>query len=162
MKCWICKRQARGFGHSDRRHPIGSAARYPIDWAFCSRRCQDAFHRLYSNWVRVESGLMDVAEVEMIDPSDVELAAMRECLKSFGRAADAIGFDKPLGSYSEAEALRVIDAIVTGYTDAMLEHHTQARFPPVLGASPAPDPMAKPYDDLKDDPLWDEPKGAKR
>jgi hypothetical protein len=44
---------------------------------------------------------------------------MRQCLKAFGEAAGEIGFDKPLGDYSEAEALQVIDAIVTCYTDAM-------------------------------------------
>ena len=43
MKCWVCKRQARGYGHSDLRHPVGDARRYPIDWVFCSRRCQEAF-----------------------------------------------------------------------------------------------------------------------
>ena len=53
----------------------------------------------------------------MIDPSDVELAAMRHCLKAFGEAAGEIGFTKPLGDYSEAEALRVIDAIVTCWSD---------------------------------------------
>ena len=59
--------------------------------------------------VAVENGELKVA---MIDPSDVELAAMRKCLKAFGAAAESIGFEKPLGAYSEAEALRVIDAIV--------------------------------------------------
>jgi hypothetical protein len=49
MKCWVCKRQARGFGHTDNRHQ-GDPRRYPIDWVFCSRRCQDAFHALYGNW----------------------------------------------------------------------------------------------------------------
>ena len=33
----------------------------------------------------------------MIDPSDVELAAMKTCLKAFGEAAGEIGFTKPLG-----------------------------------------------------------------
>ena len=50
-------------------------------------------------------------EVAMIDPSDVELAAMKKCLRPFGEAAGGIGFDKPLGAYSEAEALRVIDRL---------------------------------------------------
>ena len=50
MKCWVCTRQARGYGHTDNRHGIGHPARYPIDWVFCSRRCQDAFHALYGNW----------------------------------------------------------------------------------------------------------------
>ena len=161
-KCWVCQRQARGFGHSDNRHRIGDPRRYPIDWGVCSRRCQDVFHTLYGNWLRVKDGGKRIEEVAMIDPSDVELAAMRKCLKSFGEAAGEIGFAKPLGDYSEAEALRVIDAIVTCYTDAMVEHHEETKFPPVRGMVPTSDPMANPFDDLEDDLPWEDEKGAKR
>lgn len=161
-KCWVCQRQARGFGHSDNRHRIGDPHRYPIDWVFCSRRCQDVFHALYGNWLRVKDGGKRIEEVAMIDPSDVELAAMRKCLKSFGEAAGEIGFSKPLGDYSEAEALRVIDAIVTCYTDAMVEHHEETKFPSVRGMAPTSDPMANPFADLEDDLPWEDEKGAKR
>ena len=166
MKCWVCTRQARGYGHTDNRHGIGHPARYPIDWVFCSRRCQDAFHAIYGNWTRVKDGIKDKMEVAMIDPSDIELGAMRKCLKSFGEAAGEIGFDKPLGHYSESEALQVIDAIVTCYTEAMVEHHETTKFPPVRGMAPTPDPMApdaaNPFADLEDDLPWDDGKGAKR
>lgn len=162
MKCWVCTRQARGYGHTDNRHGIGHPARYPIDWVFCSRRCQDAFHALYGNWTRVKDGIKDKTEVPMIDPSDIELGAMRKCLKSFGEAAGDIGFDKPLGHYSEYEALQVIDAIVTCYTEAMVEHHETTKFPPVRGMAPTPDPMANPFADLEDDLPWIDGKGAKR
>jgi hypothetical protein len=94
-----------------------------------------------------------------------ELAAMRKCLKSFGEAAGEIGFTKPLGNYSEAEALQVIDAIVTCYTEAMVEHHEASKYPPVRGMPPTPDPMtpssANPFADLEDDLPWEEPKGKK-
>ncbi len=166
MKCWVCKRQARGYGHTDNRHGIGHPARYPIDWVFCSRRCQDAFHALYGNWTRVKDGITHKTEVAMIDPSDIEMGAMRKCLKSFGEAAGEIGFDKPLGHYSEAEALQVIDAIVTCYTEAMVEHHETTKFPPVRGMAPTPDPMApdvaNPFADLEDDLPWIDGKEAKR
>ena len=162
MKCWVCTRQARGYGHTDNRHGIGHPARYPIDWVFCSRRCQDAFHALYGNWTRVKDGIKHKTEVAMIDPSDIELGAMRKCLKSFGEAAGEIGFDKPLGHYSESEALQVIDAIVTCYTEAMVEHHETTKFPPVRGMAPTPDPMANPFADLEDDLPWIDGKGAKR
>ena len=162
MKCWVCTRQARGYGHTDNRHGIGHPARYPIDWVFCSRRCQDAFHALYGNWTRVKDGIKDKTEVPMIDPSDIELGAMRKCLKSFGEAAGEIGFDKPLGHYSESEALQVIDAIVTCYTEAMVEHHETTKFPPVRGMAPTPDPMANPFADLEDELPWIDGKGAKR
>ena len=151
MKCWVCQRQARGYGHSDGRHKAGDPRRYPIDWVFCSRRCQDAFHALYGNWLRVTEGRVDSKEVVMIDPSDVELAALKTCLKAFGEAAGEIGFTKPLGDYSEAEALRVIDAIVTCWTEAMVAHHEETKFPPVRGMAPMPDPFAN----LKDDLPWE-------
>jgi hypothetical protein len=162
VKCWVCTRQARGYGHTDNRHGIGHPHRYPIDWVFCSRRCQDAFHALYGNWTRVMDGIKDKTEVAMIDPSDIELGAMRKCLKSFGEAASEIGFDKPLGHYSEAEALQVVDAIVTCYTEAMVEHHETTKFPPVRGMAPTADPMANPFADLEDDLPWEEGKEAKR
>jgi len=34
MKCWICKRQARGFGHSDGRFKITDPRRYHRDWRY--------------------------------------------------------------------------------------------------------------------------------
>ena len=155
MKCWVCKRQARGYGHTDNRHGVGNPRRYPIDWVFCSRRCQDAFHALYGNWQRAKEGRIDKTEVTMIDPSDIEQGAMRQCLKAFGEAAGEIGFTKPLGDYSEAEALRVIESIVSCYTEAMVAHHEATKFPPVRGLPPTSDPFA----DLEDDLPWEEPKG---
>ncbi len=148
-KCWVCSREARGLGHSDGRFKIADPKRYPLDWVFCSRRCQDAFHRLYGNWVEAKDY---EKEIVMVDPSDLEVASMKACLKSFGEAAGEIGFEKPLGAYSEAEALQVIEAIVTCYTDAMREHHEALRFPPVRGiAAPVMDPFA----DLEDDLPWE-------
>ncbi|KOF54980.1 hypothetical protein AD428_00430 [Achromobacter sp. DMS1] len=155
MKCWVCKRQARGYGHTDNRHGVGDPRRYPLDWVFCSRRCQDAFHALYGNWQRAKEGRIDKTEVAMINPSDVERAAMRQCLKAFGGAAGEIGFDKPLGDYSESEALRVIDAIVTCWSEAMVSHHEATKFPPVRGLPATPDPLApeaaNPFADFNDD-----------
>ena len=155
MKCWVCKRQARGYGHTDNRHGVGDPRRYPLDWVFCSRRCQDAFHALYGNWQRAKEGRIEKTEVAMINPSDVERAAMRQCLKAFGEAAGEIGFDKPLGDYSESEALRVIDAIVTCWSEAMVAHHEATKFPPVRGLPATPDPLApevaNPFADFNDD-----------
>jgi hypothetical protein len=148
MTCWVCKRQARGYGHTDNRHGVGDPRRYPLDWVFCSRRCQDVFHQMYGHWTRVQEGRVTKTEVAMIDPSDVELAAMRQCLKAFGEAAGEIGFAKPLGDYSEAEALRVIDAIVTCWSNAMVAHHEATKRPPVRGMASTPDPFG--FSDLED------------
>ena len=155
MKCWVCTRQARGFGHTDNQHGVGNPRRYPIDWGFCSQRCQNVFHAMYGNWLKAKDEPGKRREVVMIDPSDIEIASMKKCLKAFGEAAGEIGFTKPLGDYSEAEALRVIDAIVTRYTEAMVEHHEATKFPPVRGMPPTPDPLANPFADLEDDLPWE-------
>ena len=149
MKCWVCKRQARGLGHLDGRFKIADPRRYPLDWVFCSRRCQDAFHKLYGNWADAKQF---GREVPMIDPSDLEIVSMRKCLKAFGEAAGEIGFDKPLGAYSETEALRVIDAIVTCYTDAMVVAHEASKYPPMRGINA---PVSDPFADLADDLPWE-------
>lgn len=159
-KCWVCSRQARGFGHLDGRFRIADPRRYPIDWAFCSRRCQDAFHKLYGNWTRaLDDGLPP--EAAMVDATPLEKAAMRMCLRFFGEAAGAIGFDKPLGAYSEAEALSVIEAIVTAYVDEMAAQHERSKYPPVRmpGTEPVGDPIRSPdansFADLEDDLPWE-------
>lgn len=91
----------------------------------------------------------------MINKTEHEQAALRRCLKAFGDAAGEIGFDKPLGEYAGAEALRVIDAIVTCWTEAMVEHHEATKFPPVRDMSPTPDRLANPFADLEDDLPWE-------
>jgi hypothetical protein len=67
----------------------------------------------------------------VIDPSEAELAAMRQCLKPLGEAASEIGMDRALGSYTEGEALRLIDAVVTTYVEAMVQEHERSKYPPV-------------------------------
>jgi hypothetical protein len=133
MKCLICIRQARGFGHADTRFPIGDVHRYPIDWIFCSLRCQQVFHARYDPWANAAK---DNTEAWMIDTTDIEHAAMRACLKAFDEAAALIGFDRPLGGYSEADALAMIDAIVTCYANAMAAYHDASAYPPVRAPLP--------------------------
>ena len=89
----------------------------------------------------------------MIDATEFEMSAIRGCLKAFGTVAGEIGFDKPLGNYSEAEALQVCDAIVTCYTNAMVEHHASTAFPAVRGLSAV---VHDPFSDLKNDLPWEE------
>jgi hypothetical protein len=141
MKCWVCSRQARGLVHSDTRQRVGVPARYPIDWAFCSMRCQAAFHKMYGVWVRaVDDG--KPREECMVDITPLEQEAMRRSLRYFGEAASEIGFDTPLGAYSQEQALQVIEAIVTGYVTAMAELHEQTRYPTVrMDGPPVNDPI---------------------
>jgi hypothetical protein len=112
----------------DTRYRPSDLRSVPRNWVFCSRRCQAAFHALYGSWKDKDP---ELEEVFMIDPTEMELAAMRACLRPFGEAAAEIGFDKPLGHYSEAEALAVVNAIVTAWTEAMVATHEQALSAPV-------------------------------
>ena len=116
----------------DVRFKVGHPHRYPIDWVFCSQRCQACFHRLYVTGVRsIERDGRLPTEDGVIDPSAVELAAMQQCLKPLGEAAGAIGMDRPLASYTEHEALRLINAVVTTYVEAMVQEHERSKFPSV-------------------------------
>lgn len=148
MNCWVCSREVRGFGQLDIRFQTADPRRYPRDWVFCSRRCQDAFYRLYSVWVDTQPLQQ---EVFMIDPSDMEMASMRKCLKAFGEAAGEIGFQRPLGTYSEEEALQVIKAIVSCFTQAMAGAYEATQFPPICSREA---PRIAPIPDLKDDLPW--------
>jgi hypothetical protein len=73
LKCAICYRKAKGYGWFNPRLKPSDPKRYSDDWVFCSRRCQDSFCLL-----------MTKTEARMIDPSDMELAAMRACLSPLG------------------------------------------------------------------------------
>jgi hypothetical protein len=70
----------------------------------------------------------------MHEHSQIEQVALKSCLRAFGQAADTIGFAKPLGAYSEAEAMAVITAVVTQFTAAMQAQHERMRVSPVRGA----------------------------
>ena len=101
----------------------------------------------------------------MVDATPLEKASMRLCLKFFGEAASAIGFDKPLGAYTEAQALSVIEAIVTAYVEEMAGHHERSKYPPVRlsGTKAVSDPSRTPVPattlshigDMKDDLPWE-------
>jgi hypothetical protein len=67
----------------------------------------------------------------VIDPTEAELAAMQQCLKPLGEAASEIGMDRPLSSYTQQEALRLINAVVTTYVEAMVQEHERSKYPPV-------------------------------
>lgn len=95
----------------------------------------------------------------MVDIAPLEQEAMRRSLRFFGEAATEIGFDKPLGAYTEAQALAVIEAIVTGYVTAMAELHEQTRYPTVrMYTPPVLDPIREcdaAIAQLKDNPFAD-------
>ena len=102
MKCAICYRKAKGYGWFNPRLKPSDPNRYSNKWVFCSRRCQDAFCLL-----------MTKTEARMIDPSDMELAAMRACLSPLGEYVGSIGMERPLADYTREEVLTLIDVVVT-------------------------------------------------
>ena len=59
----------------------------------------------------------------MIDPSDMELAAMAACLAPLGEYVSSIGMQRPLADYSKDEVLTLIDVVVTAYQEHMLVEH---------------------------------------
>ncbi len=112
MKCAVCHRKAKGFGWYNPRVRRSDPSRYNDKWVFCSRRCQEAF-----------SKLMNKTEGQMIDPSDMEIAAMQSCLAPLGEYVGSIDMQRPLADYSRQEVLTLIDVVVSAYQDRMLEEH---------------------------------------
>lgn len=99
-------------------------------------RCQACFHRLYTAGIRLLDRQIDgkgplITGDDVIDPSEAELSAMRQCLKPLGEAASEIGIDRALSSYSRDEALQLINAVVTTYVEAMVQEHERSKHPPV-------------------------------
>ncbi len=112
MRCAVCSRQAKGYGWFNPRLKASDPARTSDRWVFCCRRCQDAFCHL-----------MNKTEGRMIDPSDMEIAAMQACLQPLGEYVGEIGMQRPLAEYTREEVLTLIETVVTAYQDRMLEEH---------------------------------------
>ncbi|CBJ38801.1 conserved protein of unknown function [Ralstonia solanacearum CMR15] len=134
---------------------MGDPRRHPPDWAFCSRRCQDTFHAMYGAWRETEPPLSEslTREAYMPETTAQQRAAMRRCLRPFGNVAGEIGFDKPLAHYAEDEALRVIEAIVSAYTEAMALNAPRAQAAS-MGQKRSVGLSADAFADLEDDIPW--------
>ena len=107
MKCWVCKRQARGYGHTDGRFQTADPRRYVLDWVFCSRRCQDAGSAIAQR----NNG--------MIDKTAREARAIRDARTLFAEALTDLGLMEPFFHRSAEDIDRLIEAAVTGYIDSM-------------------------------------------
>ena len=132
----------------DIRHPRNRAERYPLDWVFCSKRCQDIFHTAYGQWQQVSNNPELMKDIPMTNITDMERQAMHSCLKAFGQAAERIGFDKPLGQYDKDEALQVIEAITLCWSQAMAAQHEANKYPPMRNLPASSDPLADLTDDI--------------
>ena len=86
----------------------------------------------------------------MVDPTEMETAALQSCLRPLGEAVAEIGMQRPLADYTPAEILTVIEAVVTAYQDFMLAEHERlaakerAAIEPYLLRALAPPPSQGP------------------
>ena len=129
----LCQRgqRLRSCGHSLSGWEDASLSHH---WVFCSQRCQRCFHKLYEVGVRLLNrgdAPISVKEGEVIDPSEAEMAAMHRCLKPLGEAANEVGMDRALSTYSQDEALLLINAVVTTYVESMVQAHEAGKYPPL-------------------------------
>ena len=59
----------------------------------------------------------------MIDPTEMEVAAMRSCLTPLGEYVGEIGMGRPLADYSREEVMTLVDVVVSAYQAHMLMEH---------------------------------------
>jgi hypothetical protein len=104
-------------------------------------RCMNAFSKVMER-------LTSVQEDAVIDPSDLELAAMRAALAPLGDYVSTIGMDRPLADYCKEEVLRLVEVVVDAYQAHMLNEHERmaakerAFFEQRLAAQPKPQPAS--------------------
>ena len=116
MKCAVCSRQERGFGYFNASLLRSDPRRYSDRWMFCSMRCLTAFSKVMQRLTSIE-------EKAVIDPSDLELAAMRAALAPLGDYVTSIGMKRPLADYRKEEVLRLVEVVIDAYQAAMLAEH---------------------------------------
>lgn len=116
MTCAVCSREARGFGYFNSALQRTDPRRYSQRWVFCSMRCMDAFSRVMER-------LTGLREGAVLDPTDLEIAAMRAALAPLGDYVASIGMERPLADYAKAEVLRLVEVVVDAYQAHMLEEH---------------------------------------
>ncbi len=59
----------------------------------------------------------------MVDPTEMEIAAMRAALAPLGDFVVAAGLERPLAEYRKEEVLRLIEVVVDAYQAHMIEEH---------------------------------------
>lgn len=118
MKCHICSRQAKGYGHFNPKLKRSDPLRYSHLWVFCSHRCQEAFSKAMKK-------LNDCTEAGVIDPSEMETESMHSALVPLGEFVGSIGMDRPFSQYSKAEVLRLIEVVIDAYQGSMLTKHEE-------------------------------------
>jgi hypothetical protein len=85
-------------------------------WVFCSMRCLDTFSRVMAR-------LTGLQEDAVVDPTEMEIAAMHAALAPLGDFVVSVGLDRPLADYRKEEVLRLIEVVVDAYQAHMIEEH---------------------------------------
>ena len=70
--------------------------------------CQNALSMLMAR-------LTQFQEDAVVDPSDMEIAAMRSALGPLGEYVASIDMDHPLADYSKDKVLRLVEVVVGAY-----------------------------------------------
>jgi hypothetical protein len=118
VRCAVCSREARGFGYFNAALRRTDSRRYSDRWVFCSMRCMNAFSKVMQRLTSIE-------EYAVIDPSDLELDAIRAALAPLGDYVSSIGMDRPLSDYRREEVLRLVEVVIDAYQARMLEEHEE-------------------------------------
>jgi uncharacterized protein DUF6511 len=118
--CAICRRQPRGFGWFDPASSVSDPRRDESRRRFCSLRCLNLFARR-------------AGRSAVVDPTELEQAAMAAALGPLGEYVGSIGMDRPLTDYSREEVLTLIEVVVTAFQDHLIQAETgsasQVRLP---------------------------------
>jgi propanediol dehydratase small subunit len=59
----------------------------------------------------------------VIDPTDMERAALQSALKPLGECVALLGLRRPPADWSREEVLRLIEVVVDAYQAQMIEEH---------------------------------------
>jgi hypothetical protein len=78
---------------------------------FCSFRCLNLFCR------RGRSAV--------VDPTELEQAAMAAALGPLSEYVASIGMDRPLANYSREEVLTLIEVVITAFQDHLIQAETE-------------------------------------
>ena len=79
-------------------------------------RCMNAFSKVMER-------LTCVQENAVIDPTDLELAAMRAALAPLGDYVSSIGMNRPLADYGKEEVIRLVEVVIDAYQAHLLDEH---------------------------------------
>lgn len=110
MHCHICYRQAKGLLYAPERVPRAA-------WLhFCSCRCQRA-------WSAIAEQFRRIREAHVVDPTEMEKAAMISALKPLGDCVALMGLQRPPAEWSRDEVLRLVEVVVDAYQAEMIEQH---------------------------------------